>query len=165
MNPEIIARAAKIRLLILDVDGVLTDGKFYLGSQGEELKSFHCRDGSALIRGQREGLTVALISSRRAGSVARRARELGIAEVYQGVIDKVPVVEELMDRYSCGEEETAYIGDDIPDLPALRRVGFAIAVADAHPTILDLADYRTFTRGGSGAVMEVIELIMSSRKR
>ena len=164
MNIDIQNRLAKIKLLLLDVDGVLTDGKIYLGEHGEELKSFHVRDGSALVRGQEAGLKVALISGRTAGSVERRARELGISEVYQGISDKLPIIEELMERYSCGEEETAYIGDDHPDIPIFQRVGFAIAVADAHPAAVKAADYQTARRGGAGAVMEVIELILRFRK-
>lgn len=164
MNVEIQNQLARIKLLILDVDGVLTDGKIYLGDHGEELKSFHVRDGSALVRGQKEGLKVALISGRSSSSVERRARELGISEVYQGVCDKLPIVEELMARYSCREEETAYIGDDLTDLPVFRRVGFAITVADAHPAAVKAADYQTTCRGGEGAVMEVIELILHFRK-
>ena len=146
------------------MDGVLTDGKIYLSDQGEEIKSFHVRDGSALVRWQGEGLKVALISGRTSGSVERRARELGISEVYQGISDKLPIIEELMKRYSCGEEETAYIGDDYPDLPIFQRVGLAIAVADAHPSALKAADYQTTSRGGEGAVMEIIELILRLRK-
>ena len=164
MNIDIQNRAAKIKLLLLDVDGVLTDGKIYLGEHGEELKSFHVRDGSALVRGQEAGLKVALISGRTAGSVERRARELGISEVYQGISDKLPIIEELMERYSCGEEETAYIGDDHPDIPIFQRVGFAIAVADAHPAAVKAADYQTARRGGEGVVMEVVELILRFRK-
>jgi 3-deoxy-D-manno-octulosonate 8-phosphate phosphatase (KDO 8-P phosphatase) len=164
MNIEIQTRLSKIKLLLLDVDGVLTDGKIYLGDHGEEIKSFHVRDGSALVRWQEEGLKVALISGRVSGSVERRARELGISEVYQGISDKLPIIEELMKRYSCGEEETAYIGDDRTDLPVFQRVGFAIAVADAHPAALKSADYQTASRGGEGAVMEVIELILHLRK-
>ena len=164
MNIDIQNRAAKIKLLLLDVDGVLTDGKIYLGEHGEELKSFHVRDGSALVRGQEAGLKVALISGRTAGSVERRARELGISEVYQGISDKLPIIEELMERYSCGEEETAYVGDDHPDIPIFQRVGLAIAVADAHPAVAKAADYQTARRGGEGAVMEVVELILCFRK-
>ena len=160
MNTDIKTRAAKIKLLLLDVDGVLTDGKIYLGDRGEELKSFNIRDGSALVRGQREGLKVALISGRYSSAVERRARELGISEVYQGVSNKIPIVEELMARYSCGKEETAYIGDDRTDLPVFQRVGLAIAVADAHPAAVKAADYQTARPGGEGAVMEVIELII-----
>lgn len=153
-------KASKIKLLLIDVDGVLTDGKIYLDNHGEELKSFHVRDGSALVRGRQKGLKIALISGRSSYSVEHRARELGISEVYQGILDKIPIVEKLMQRYSCGEEETAYIGDDWNDLAVFQRVGFAVAVADAHPAVIEAADYRTECRGGEGAVMEVIELIL-----
>ncbi len=165
MNPEIIKRAAKIKLLVLDVDGVLTDGKIYYGSRGEELKAFHVRDGSALVRGREAGLQIALVSGRKSGAVARRARELGIADLYQGIEDKVPVLEELMNRYHCGRDETACAGDDVADLPLLERAGFAIAVADAHPLVHAVADYGTVNRGGAGAVREIVELILSARKK
>ncbi|MFH1037610.1 MAG: HAD hydrolase family protein [PVC group bacterium] len=164
MNTEVENRAAGIKLLILDVDGVFTDGRVYYGSRGEELKAFHVRDGSALVRGQQAGLKVALVSGRKSGTVARRARELGIVDIYQGIIDKVPVMEELMARHSFRPEEIAYAGDDVADLPVLRRAGFAIAVADAHPLVLKVAHYRTLNRGGAGAVMEMVELILNARK-
>ena len=164
MNTDIENKLAKIKLLLLDVDGVLTDGKIYLGDRGEELKSFHVRDGSALVRGRKAGLKVALISGRTSGSVELRARELGITEVYQGISEKIPIIEEIMKRYSCGREETAYIGDDHPDIPIFQRVGLAIAVADAHPAAVKAADYQTASLGGAGAVMEVIELILRFRK-
>ncbi|MEA1927420.1 MAG: HAD-IIIA family hydrolase [Candidatus Auribacterota bacterium] len=161
MDNDIKNRAAKIKLLVLDVDGVLTDGKIYLSGDNQEFKSFNVRDGSALVRGRKEGLNIALISGRSSSSVDRRARELGITEVYQGISDKLPVLEELMDRYSCGREETAYIGDDIADLPIFRRVGLSIAVLDAHPLVIEAADHRTIRRGGEGAVMEIVELLLS----
>lgn len=161
MDDELKKRAAKIKLLILDVDGVLTDGKIYLSGEGQEFKSFNVRDGSALVRGQREGLKVALISGRLSSAVERRARELNISEVHQGIADKLPLLKELMDRYSCDYEETACMGDDIADLPLFRRVGFSIAVADAHPSVIKAADYRTQHRGGEGAVMEIVELLLS----
>ncbi len=162
---DIHSRAAKIRLLLLDVDGVLTDGKIYLGRGGEEMKSFHVRDGSALVRCRRAGVGVALISGRKSGAVAIRGRELGIDDIYQGVEDKVVVMEELLDRYSCDARETAYIGDDLPDRAVMRRVGLSVAVADGHPDLLREADYITASRGGEGAVMEVVEMILTGRGR
>ncbi len=160
---DIRERAGRIKLLILDVDGVLTDGKIYLGPRGEEMKAFHVRDGSALVRCLRAGVAVALISGRRSEAVALRGRELGIGEIHQGVEDKTRVMEELCQRYSCGEEETACLGDDLPDLPLLRRVGLAVAVADSHPALRAAADWVTENRGGEGAVMEVVELILEGR--
>ncbi len=163
-NFDIRSRAVKIRLLLLDVDGVLTDGKIYLPAQGEELKSFHARDGSALVRCRRAGVTVALVSGRKAATVVRRGRELGITEIYQGVEDKVTVLKELLARYSCSASETAYIGDDLPDLAVMRRVGLSAAVADGHPNLRKAADYVTVRRGGEGAVMEVVDLILAGRE-
>lgn len=165
MDDNIKNQASRIKLLVLDVDGVLTDGKIYLSGSDRELKAFNVRDGSALVRAQREGLNVALVSGRRSPAVDIRARELGIDDVYQGITDKLPVLEELMEQYACGRDETAYIGDDIPDLPIFHRVGWAIAVADAHPSVIEAADYRTRRKGGEGAVMEIVELILNSRGR
>ncbi len=164
-SDDIRSRAAKIRLLLLDVDGVLTDGKIYLGRGGEEMKSFHVRDGSALVRCRRAGVGVALISGRKSEAVVTRGRELGIDDIYQGVEDKVGVLEELLARYSCDALETAYIGDDLPDRPVMRRVGLSVAVADGHPALRREADYVTAGRGGEGAVMEVVEMILAGRGR
>lgn len=160
---DIRERAGRIKLLILDVDGVLTDGKIYLGPQGGEMKTFHVRDGSALVRCLRAGVVVALVSGRRSEAVAVRGRELGIAEVHQGVEDKIRVMEELCRRYSCRAEETACVGDDLPDLPLMGKAGLAVAVADSHPALRTAADYVTGHRGGEGAVMEVVELILGAR--
>jgi 3-deoxy-D-manno-octulosonate 8-phosphate phosphatase (KDO 8-P phosphatase) len=164
-NSDIRRRAARTKLLLLDVDGVLTDGKIYLGPRGEEVKAFHVRDGSALVRCRRAGLTVALVSGRRSEAVAIRGRELGITDIYQGVEDKVRVMEELLERYSCRGEEMAYVGDDLADLPVMKKVGLSVAVADGHPTLRAAADYVTVSRGGEGAVMEVAELILRGAGR
>ncbi len=162
-NPDIRNRAGKIKLLLLDVDGVLTDGKIYLDRRGGEAKSFHVRDGSALIRFRRAGLKPALVSGRRSEAVTLRAGELGIGDIYQGVEDKIGVFEELLARYSLREEEAAYIGDDLADLPVMGKVGLSAAPADGHPAVRAAADYVTSRRGGEGAVMEFVELILGER--
>ncbi len=162
-NSEIRDRAGKIKLLLLDVDGVLTDGRIYLDRDGGELKSFHVRDGSALIRLRRAGVSLALVSGRRSGAVTRRAEELGIVDIRQGVEDKVGVFRELLARHSLRAEEAAYIGDDLADLPVMREVGLSAAPADGHPAVRAAADYVTSRRGGEGAVMELVELILGER--
>ena len=163
MADQFKAKLARIRLLVLDVDGVLTDGKIYLGGDGTELKTFYVPDGSALIRGLRAGLRIAWISGRDSPAVSARARELGVKEVYQGVSDKVAILEKLRKQYSLRMEETAALGDDLVDLPICESAGFSAAVADAHPILKKKADYVTIHAGGEGAVREVIDLILENR--
>lgn len=162
-NSDIRDRAGKIKLLLLDVDGVLTDGKIYLDRSGGEAKSFHVRDGSALIRLRRAGLNLALVSGRRSEAVTLRAGELGIGDTYQGVEDKIGVFRELLARHFLREEESAYIGDDLADLPVMRKAGLSAAPADGHPAVRAAADYVTSRRGGEGAVMEFVDLILEGR--
>jgi 3-deoxy-D-manno-octulosonate 8-phosphate phosphatase (KDO 8-P phosphatase) len=125
----LLERARRIRLLALDVDGVLTDGRLYLSPAGEELKVFHVRDGSGLVAVQRAGITVAIVSGRDSAAVSRRAAELGIRHVHQGVADKGAELDRLLADLAIEPAETACVGDDTPDLPMLRRAGLAIAVA------------------------------------
>ncbi|MEA2034140.1 MAG: HAD-IIIA family hydrolase [Euryarchaeota archaeon] len=161
---EIIKKAARVRLLALDVDGVLTDGKIILNEAGGELKLFHVRDGSALVRARRAGLVIALISGRESEAVRRRADELGIEEVYLGARDKVSVLNALRNKYGCKPEETAFLGDDLNDLPVLEEAGFSVLVADAHPALNGAADYRLSLPGGQEAVRSLIDLILNSRR-
>ena len=157
-------RARGIRLLVLDVDGVLTDGRLYIGASGEELKVFHVRDGAGLVAIQRAGVMVAIISGRSSPAVERRAAELGIRLVRQGAGDEAQELEALVARVGAAREEIACVGDDTPDLPMLRRVGLAIAVADAHPQVLEAADWVTTARGGCGAVREICDLLLHARQ-
>lgn len=161
MDPEVINKIKRIKLLILDVDGVLTDGKIYLSEKGEEMKVFHARDGAAHVRARKQGLIIAWVSGRRAEAVVRRARQLGIKKVYQGIDEKMEVMEKLRKEYSCREEEVAYMGDDLSDLPLLQKVGFSATVADAHPAVQEIVDYKSSRGGGLGAVTEVIDLILN----
>ena len=163
VSNEIKEKIARIELLILDVDGVLTDGKIYLGPSGEEFKTFFVPDGSALIRGRKSGLIIAWISGRESAAVAMRAEELGIDEVFQGIKDKVKIFHELCRRYDSSPEATACLGDDLVEAPLFKEVGFSAAVADAHPALKADADYITARNGGEGAVTEVIDLIISNR--
>jgi len=159
----VLERAGRIRLLVLDVDGVLTDGRLYLSPTGEEFKVFHVRDGSGLVAVQRAGITVAIISGRDSAAVSRRAAELGIRHVRQGVVDKGAELDRLLTELGVEPVETACVGDDTPDLPMLRRVGLAVGVADAHPALLEAAHWITRAPGGRGAVREVCDLLLSAR--
>jgi 3-deoxy-D-manno-octulosonate 8-phosphate phosphatase (KDO 8-P phosphatase) len=159
----VLERARHIRLLALDVDGVLTDGRLYLSTAGEELKVFHVRDGSGLVAVQRAGIAVAIISGRDSAAVSRRAAELGIRHVRQGVADKGAVLDQLLAELAVEPAQTACVGDDTPDLPMLRRAGLAIGVADAHPALLEAAHWITHAPGGRGAVREVCDLLLSAR--
>jgi 3-deoxy-D-manno-octulosonate 8-phosphate phosphatase (KDO 8-P phosphatase) len=158
----VIERARKIRLLVLDVDGVLTDGRLFISPAGEEFKVFHVRDGSGLVAVQRQGVTVAIISGRDSEAVTRRADELGIRHVRQGVSDKAAELAALMRELGVSPAETACVGDDTPDLPMLKAAGLAIAVADAHPALRPVAHWVTPTRGGRGAVRDVCDLLLSA---
>ena len=155
-------RLARVRLLILDVDGVMTDGRIILDGQGEETKNFHVRDGQGLNLLIRAGIEVVIISGRQSRAVEHRAKELGIREVYQGVKNKVRVLEELIQRKGLEKEQVCCVGDDLPDLPLFREVGISIAVADAVPELLDAATFITKKRGGKGAVREVCEWILKA---
>jgi 3-deoxy-D-manno-octulosonate 8-phosphate phosphatase (KDO 8-P phosphatase) len=159
----VLERAQRIHLLVLDVDGVLTDGRLYISAAGEELKVFHVRDGSGLVAIQRAGVTVAIISGRDSAAVTRRASELGIRHVRQGVSDKGAELDRLLAELGVTAEETACVGDDTPDAPMLRRAGLAIGVADAHPALLAAAHWVTKSNGGHGAVREVCDLLLSAR--
>jgi 3-deoxy-D-manno-octulosonate 8-phosphate phosphatase (KDO 8-P phosphatase) len=163
MADRVLDRAALIRLLVLDVDGVLTDGRLFISASGEEFKVFHVRDGSGLVALQKAGVTVAIISGRDAEAVRRRAAELGIRHVRQGVSDKGAELDRLLAELGVTAEETACVGDDTPDAPMLRRAGLAIGVADAHPALLAAAHWVTKSNGGHGAVREVCDLLLSAR--
>jgi 3-deoxy-D-manno-octulosonate 8-phosphate phosphatase (KDO 8-P phosphatase) len=160
---ELLARARKIRLLICDVDGVLTDGRLYFTPDGQELKSFHARDGHGIKLLQRTGVETAVISGRSSPAVALRMSSLGVRHVYQGRESKLEPFRELLDLLHLNPEQTAFVGDDLLDLPLLRRAGLAVAVADAHYTLLDTAHWITARAGGQGAVREVCDLIMQAQ--
>jgi 3-deoxy-D-manno-octulosonate 8-phosphate phosphatase (KDO 8-P phosphatase) len=152
-----------ISLLVLDVDGVLTDGRLYFGARGEALKVFDARDGYGLVAVQRAGITVAVISGRRSGAVQTRCRELGIRYVYQGVADKLAVLERLRSRLRLTRGACACVGDDLPDVPLMKAVGLSFAVADAHGAARRAAHRVTRRGGGRGAVREVCDLLLTAR--
>jgi 3-deoxy-D-manno-octulosonate 8-phosphate phosphatase (KDO 8-P phosphatase) len=152
-----------VRLLVLDVDGVLTDGRLFYGPKGELLKAFHVRDGYGVKQIQAAGVTVAIISGRRSTAVARRARELGIRHVAQGVEDKLAALRKLTRARKLDYAHCACVGDDTPDVPMIDVCGVGIAVADAHPDALAAANLVTRTRGGHGAVREVCDWLLAAR--
>jgi 3-deoxy-D-manno-octulosonate 8-phosphate phosphatase (KDO 8-P phosphatase) len=155
----------RVRLVVLDVDGVLTDGRLWVGPAGEEWKSFHVHDGLAIVRAVRGGLTVAVVSSRSSAAVARRCAELGVLEVHQGVADKVEVYDALRARLGCRDADAAAMGDDLADLPLLARVGLPVAPADAAPEVRRTARWVTGRPGGAGAVREALEAILRAQDR
>ena len=157
-------RAARVRLLVLDVDGVLTDGRLYIGPSGEEFKAFHVRDGAGIVALRRAGVAVAIISGRSSAAVEYRAAELGIEHVHQGVADKGRALERLLAELGLDRSAAACVGDDTPDLPLLEAAGFAVAVADAHPAARAAAHWVTSLPGGRGAVREVCDLLLQARR-
>ena len=160
---NVLEKAKKIRMLILDVDGVMTDGGIIYSNSGEELKSFHVRDGTGIKMLIREGIKVVIISGRRSRSVDYRAQELGIKEVYQGVKDKVEVFKEILKKYKIDPQQVGFVGDDLIDIPLLLRVGFSAVVADAIEEVKQNVDYITKNPGGRGAVREICDLILKSQ--
>ncbi len=160
---ELQAKAGKIRMLLLDVDGVLTDGRIILDNRGNELKAFHVRDGHGIKLAQRAGIVVGIITGRKSEVVNVRARELGIEEVHQGAQDKVRVYEDLLRKHGLKDEEAAFIGDDIVDVDIFKRVGLAAGVSDCDPAVLPFVDLVAKAGGGRGAVREVIDLVLKSQ--
>ncbi len=160
-----IERAARIEWLVLDVDGVLTDGRLFFGAQGEALKVFDVRDGLGIQLLHRAGLKTAILSSRSSDIVALRARELGITRVLQGEADKAAAFARLLDDVGASAERCAYAGDDWPDLAVLRQVGLAASVADARPEVRAAAHWIAGAGGGRGAVRELAEFILRARGR
>ena len=156
-------RLSELRLVAFDVDGVFTDGRFYLSDDGVETKSFHTQDGFGIRRLVDAGIVVAIISGRPSGAVEKRMQELRVKHVMLGVKDKVAAFDRLIADLGIEESECAYVGDDIPDLALLNRVGYSIAVANAIPEVRNYCDYTTSAIGGSGAVREVCDLILGSR--
>lgn len=156
-------RAARVRLVVFDVDGVFTDGCLYYGAGGEELKVFHVHDGQGVKRLLKSGVAVAVISGRESAAVARRMQDLGVAHLFQGDEHKLPIFERLLKKLGLNADETACVGDDLPDLPLLERAGLAIAVPNALPEVKARAHQVTQAAGGRGAVREVCDLIMAAR--
>ncbi len=160
---DILTKAARIRLVIFDVDGVLTDGSLFLGDDGQEYKAFNSRDGHGMKMLQSNGVTIGIITGRSSQVVSHRMASLGIEHVYQGARDKAPAYVELRDKLGLGDDQVAYVGDDIVDLPVMRKVGLAIAVQDAHALVKKHAHWQTPSRGGRGAARDVCELLLEAQ--
>lgn len=162
---DVMQKAAQIRLLALDVDGVLTDGRLYFAEDGQELKTFDTQDGHGIKMLMQAGVQVAIITGRNTQLVARRAKNLGVKHLMQGREDKLVALRELTTELGVALEHIAYVGDDWPDLPALRAAGLGVAVANAHQELRTHADYTTRLEGGRGAVREVCDLILKAQGR
>ena len=159
---DVFAAAAKIRVLVCDVDGVLSDGRIYLGNHGEELKNFHTKDGFGLKAIRDIGIEVAVITGRSSRIVEDRMRSLGIEHVYQGQGDKLPAFQDLLDKLMLGADQPAYIGDDVIDIPVINACALGVAVADAHPLVRRAARLVTTLKGGEGSVREVCDLLLQA---
>lgn len=159
------SKIAKIKMLILDVDGVLTDGSLLLGCNDLEMKSFNIQDGFGIKVAQRAGLKFSIITGRTSEVVSRRADELGIRALYQGVPNKMKAFNEIKVIYDLGNDEIAYIGDDLIDLPVMNRCGLSIAVSNAREDVKERADYVTRAAGGQGAVREVIDMLLKKQDK
>lgn len=155
-------KASKIKLLICDVDGVFSDGRIYLGNQGEELKAFHTKDGFGVKSLINENIDVAIITGRKSLIVENRMSNLGIKHIYQGQDNKFLAYQEIMTTLNLEPHQIAYIGDDVVDKIVMDDCGLGIAVFDAHPILIRDCDYHTFTPGGFGAVREVSDLLLAS---
>jgi 3-deoxy-D-manno-octulosonate 8-phosphate phosphatase (KDO 8-P phosphatase) len=168
MNKELIEKAKKVKLIILDVDGVLTDGSICYGTDGNrdiEIKTFHAHDGFGISRAIRLRIPVAVITGRRSRIVQRRAKELGIKDLFQGSEDKLPAYKRLKRLYRLTDEQIAYMGDDVPDLVVLNQVGLGAAPKSAVPEVRRSIDYVSSLDGGHGAAREFIDLILRAQKK
>ncbi len=165
VSEQIIKKAEKIQLLICDVDGVMSDGLIYMGNNGEELKAFNVRDGYGIRCLLTSGIEVAIITGRQSKLLEGRAKTLGITYLYQGQHNKLLAYQQLLDTLNLKPEQTAYIGDDLIDLPVMEKVGLSVAVADAHPLLTPHANYVTRIAGGRGAVRELCDLILLAQGR
>jgi len=163
LSEELRDQAAAIRLLILDVDGVLTDGSLLYGPEGEQLKQFDVKDGLGIRLLLDHGVQVAVITARKSAALERRMADLGIEQFFSGSPDKLQVYERLRDQLGLKDTQVAYMGDDILDLPVMRKVGLSIAVADAHDLVIDEAKLITEIPGGCGAVREVADGLLAAR--
>jgi 3-deoxy-D-manno-octulosonate 8-phosphate phosphatase (KDO 8-P phosphatase) len=161
--PEVLEKARQLKLLILDVDGVLTDGRLFFDDNGREYKCFNARDGHGIKLLRQTGVEVAVISGRKSNSVALRMQNLGIAHVYQGHENKIAAFTEVLEKTGVQASQAAHVGDDLLDLPIMQRVGLAVAVSDANYAVKQHADWCTEMPGGLGAVREVCDLIMNAQ--
>lgn len=162
---DLIERAKKIKCLICDVDGVLSDGLLHIDNHGNELKSFHVQDGMGLKLLMSAGIEVAVITTARNAVVDHRMQQLGITHYFKGQVDKRRAYQELKTRLSLQDEQFAYVGDDLPDLPLIKLVGFGVAVANAVPMVKEYADWQTQKNGGRGGVRELCDFILQAQNK
>lgn len=153
----------EITLLLTDVDGILTDGRIHFDADGREVKSFHVHDGAGIVYWHRAGGKSGFISGRGTEVVEARGRELGVHELHLGRLDKGPVLDGILERHALEPEQVAYLGDDLADLPVLRRVGFAVTVPQARPEVREVAHHVTDADAGTGVVREVVEILLKAR--
>lgn len=163
ITEDILSRAQKVKLLLMDCDGVLTDGKLYFSPNGEELKVFNVRDGQGLVCWHRAGFRSGIISGRNSEIVKKRATELGVSYIIQSSLDKTHSFSEILNIEKVSPSEVAFVGDDIADIDLLKIVGFSIAVADAEVEVLEIVDYITRLKGGVGAVREITNLLLKAK--
>ncbi|MDH5191935.1 MAG: 3-deoxy-manno-octulosonate-8-phosphatase KdsC [Gammaproteobacteria bacterium] len=160
---DILEKAKQIKLVVFDVDGVLTDGSLFFGDDGQEYKAFNSRDGHGMKMLRETGVEIGIITGRQSDVVKHRMQNLGIEHVYQGKLEKLPAFEELIEKLGVTQEQVAYVGDDVVDLPVMLKVGLAIAVQDAHALVKQHAHWTTPAGGGRGAARDVCELIMQAQ--
>ena len=163
VNADVIERAKKIRLVIFDVDGVLTDSSLFIGDDGQEYKAFNSRDGHGLKMLIRSGVDIGIITGRTSKVVEHRVHDLGIKHIYQGCHDKLPVYEKMISKLGLSPEETAFVGDDVVDLPIMLKTGLAVSVNDGHHLVKHYCHWSTPANGGRGAAREICEMIMHAQ--
>jgi 3-deoxy-D-manno-octulosonate 8-phosphate phosphatase (KDO 8-P phosphatase) len=163
VSQEVVQRAKKIKIVIFDVDGVLTDGSLFIGDDKQEYKSFNSKDGHGMKMLIRSGVDIGIITGRTSRVVEHRVGDLGIEHVYQGCHDKLPVYEKLISKLKLSPEETAFVGDDVVDLPIMLKIGLAITVNDGHHLVKNYAHWSTPSNGGRGAAREICEMIMHAQ--
>ena len=163
MSADLQERLERIRIVLLDVDGVLTDGRIWYGPDGDQVRAFHVRDGLAMKAAQSAGLAVGIITGRETAATARRAAELGLDELHQGKRTKLPVWQEILERRGLEDSEVCYMGDDLLDLPLLERAGLAASPSDAVPEVLAAAHWTATRAGGNGCVRELLETLLRAR--
>ncbi len=161
---DVLSRAANIQCLVLDVDGVMTDGGLMYSDDGQELKRFHARDGFGLRLWRESGFQLAMVTARKSSVVEHRASELGVTELHQAVSDKLTTVSSISKRLSMGLDQMAFMGDDMVDYRAMRSCGLGLTVADAHPEVVKAADWQSTLAGGNGAIREACELLLFSKQ-
>ncbi len=160
---ELIEKAKKIRVMAFDVDGVMTDGSVTYDENGVEYKTFNVKDGHGLVRAEKSGFITAIITARNNGTVKHRAENLNITEIYQGQKFKLPALEEILKKYNLGFENVSYMGDDLPDLCILEKVGLSCCPADAVEEVLEVCDFVASKNGGRGAVRELCDFILDAQ--